>query len=340
MRSSRGRQRAQIALTTFGRYATFWRLNSSTGEVQLQPEAIDVSTKTTCRITSNVDLLSRLQLDEVMQRLQQPGSASGLHFEIPEHDASTTPGDVSFLLNALLEEKSDAVVIDAATLPAKMPGGVAIGAILNRLTPYDALVCDEELILDELPENARVAANTAGREAQMLCYRPDLSMVRVRGSVDALLQKVAAGKISAAIVAAADVERLNLLDSVREMLTNSVCIPQAGQGALAVLLRSSDDVLKRCVQGIGDTRAYSAIRAEWTFLDALGVSRDDPVGVLGTIHRKALELEGVVAHPDGRHKVHFMVKGRLGKEEEVGRTLAQEILDGGGREILQELQLV
>jgi len=47
----------------------------------------------------------------------------------------------------------------------------------------------------------------------------------------------------------------------------------------------------------------------------------------------------VLAFPDGREKIHFLVKGLLGQEEDLGGTLAQEILDAGGREILQELDL-
>jgi porphobilinogen deaminase len=53
-----------------------------------------------------------------------------------------------------------------------------------------------------------------------------------------------------------------------------------------------------------------------------------------------LELEGVLAYPDGREKIHFMVKGLPGQEKELGGTLAQEILKAGGREILQELHLL
>jgi len=64
------------------------------------------------------------------------------------------------------------------------------------------------------------------------------------------------------------------------------------------------------------------------------------VGVVGSLERKALELEGALAVPDVGERIHFIVKGNLGQEEELGRTLAEEILEAGGRDILQQLNLL
>jgi len=64
------------------------------------------------------------------------------------------------------------------------------------------------------------------------------------------------------------------------------------------------------------------------------------VGVLGSIEGNHLELEGMVALPDGREKISSLVKGHQGHEEELGEMLANEILEAGGQEILQELNLI
>ena len=71
----------------------------------------------------------------------------------------------------------------------------------------------------------------------------------------------------------------------------------------------------------------------------LGVDASAPVAVLASIEGKALELEGMVAFPDGSEKIQCMVKGSLGNEEDLGRTLANEILESGGREVIQEFRL-
>ena len=94
------------------------------------------------------------------------------------------------------------------------------------------------------------------------------------------------------------------------------------------------------ISAIEDPASASEIKAEWAFLNHLGLGESDPVGVLGSIEGDRLELEGVVALPDGREKISSMVKGNQGHEEELGEMLANEILEAGGQEILQELNLI
>ena len=135
-------------------------------------------------------------------------------------------------------------------------------------------------------------------------------------------------------------ERLKKQDYVIELFTNSLCVPAAGQGALVVIVRAREDHLRKRFESIVDPGSTNELKAEWAFLEHLSLDPSDPVGVLGSIEGKALELEGVLAYPDGREKIHFIVKGALGNEEDLGRTLAEEVLNAGGREILQELHLL
>ena len=185
-------------------------------------------------------------------------------------------------MNDLLDEKFEALVLNASHLPAKLPNGLTFGAITSRLIPYDVLISSMDCLLDELPENASLVANNERREAQLLYYRPDLKMVRTRGSVDSVIQKVKSQKVDAAVLAAGDVERLQKQDHVVEFLTCSICVPAAGQGSLAILVRSNDEHAKKSIRHINDPASYSEIVAELTFLDSLGIQSRSPVGVLGS----------------------------------------------------------
>ena len=305
-------------------------------------------TKTTCRISSDVDLLSRINLDEVVALLENCGTGASVEFIISSEstrlkNSRIQPGSlarVALLMNELVEDAFDALVIDATLVPSQLPSGLKIGALTRRLTPYDGLMCRDEIILDELKENATVAVDGKRREAQMLYYRPDLKIVRARGSLDSLIQKVKSARIDAALVAAADMERLGRQESVVELLTNSVCVPAAGQGVLAVLVRAGDDLFSGSVHKINDVATWRELDAEWSFLNHLGLNGTHPVGALASAERRTLEINGVLAYPDGREKIHFVVKGLPGQEKDLGRTLAEEILAAGGREILQELHIL
>ena len=306
-----------------------------------------MATKTQCRIGSDVDLLSRIQLQEVLRLLEESGPKSSVEFTAPPETTflkeskaqPNTPSRVVLLMSGLVSGAYDALVLDATVAPTQPPVGLAISAITRRLTPYDALVCKDETILDELPERAVLAANGARREAQMRYYRPDLRIVQSRGSLDSLIQKVKGAKIDAAVVAAADMERLGKQECVVELLTTAVCVPAAGQGALVVLVRSGDQHFHDSVSRINDPTSHRELAAEWAFLDHMGVNGAAPVGVIASTEAKVVEMEGVLASMDGRERIQITVKGSPGHERELGRTLAEEILDAGGRDILQELHL-
>jgi len=304
-----------------------------------------VPTITRCRIASDVDHLSKVQLEDVSSELKKHHPK--LHIEcnsfdttdVDQNEAPNSPLRVARLMKKLLDEEFDALVLNATKLPARLPNGLTMGAITNRLTPYDVLIsCD--CLLDELPESAKIVANDERREAQLLYYRPDLKMVRSRGSIDSLIQKVASNKVDGAVLAAGDVERLQKQDHVVEFLTCSVSIPAAGQGSLAVLVRSSDESGKKSFRAINDPASYSEVVAEWAFLDCLGVHDDAPVAVLGSLEGSRLELEGMVALPDGSERIHTTMRGTVGHEAELGQKLAGEILETGGKQLLQELDLL
>jgi len=307
----------------------------------------DVTTKTTCRIAGDVDQLSRVQLEEVIRGLETHGPKHGIDFVAAadseflknSHALPASAERLALLLSRLVNGECDALVLDAASIPARLPSGLTIGALTRRITPVDALVANDGLILDEMPDNAMLATSSLRREAQLRYYRPDLRIVRTQGSVDSMLQKVKGGSVDCAVMAAADVERLNKQEYVAELLTNSVCVPSAGQGALAVLIRSSEELFRDVVQCINDPATHTMLRAEWSFLEHVGVDATAPIAVLASIEGKAIELEGMVAFPDGSEKIQCMVKGAMGNEEDLGSTLAKEILDAGGREVIEEFRL-
>ncbi len=302
---------------------------------------------TRCRIASDADHLSKLELDEVTRQLKVicPKLAIETVFAdegkpgLDGAGAPNSPVRVARLMQGLLDQEFDALVVNAAYLPSKLPIGLTIGAITNRLTPYDVLISTGDCLLDELPDHATVAANDIRREAQLLYYRGDLKIVKSKGSVDSLIQRVKGAKLDGVVLAASDVERLKKQDYVVEFLTCSICIPAAGQGSLAVLVRSDEEQVKKAIRSINHPASYSEIIAEWAFLHNLGASASAPVGVLGRIEGKTLELEGMIASADGGERIHSVVKGSVGHEIELGQRLAQEVLDAGGRDLLQEIDL-
>ncbi|MBR5163298.1 MAG: hydroxymethylbilane synthase, partial [Schwartzia sp.] len=81
----------------------------------------------------------------------------------------------------------DVAVHSLKDMPAKVPDGLVIAAVTKRLDPGDALVSNRFSSFAELPQGARVGTSSLRRRAQLLCARPDLEMIDLRGNVNTRL---------------------------------------------------------------------------------------------------------------------------------------------------------
>ena len=129
----------------------------------------------------------------------------------------------------------------------------------------------------------------------MLAYRPDLSMLDVRGNVRPGVAKLDHGDYDALVLARAGLQRLGLDARVAEIIEPEMVVPAAGQGALAVQARSGDVRVAELLRGIDHPRAAWRRAAERAFLARLEGGCQAPVGALGTWSDDALTLTGVVA---------------------------------------------
>lgn len=83
----------------------------------------------------------------------------------------------------LLEKKADIAVHSLKDMTAKCPDGLTIAAVTKREDPRDAFVSNTFKSLDELPHGARVGTSSLRRQAQLLHWRPDLTIRSLRGNV-------------------------------------------------------------------------------------------------------------------------------------------------------------
>jgi hydroxymethylbilane synthase len=250
---------------------------------------------------------------------------------------------------ALLDGRADLAVHSAKDLPSSPPpDGLVLAAFPERADARDALVGST---LAGLRPNATIGSGSVRRRAQLAAVHPTLNFAELRGSIITRLEK--ASQFDAVVIAAAALERLDLIHEADEILDPSVMMPQVGQGALAVECRADDTATGARVSEINDPTVARAITAERAFLAGLAGGCDLPCGAFATItERKAgsvperraasvaerttgeIVLQGVLASPDGRTVLRGVARGT--DPDLVGRTLVAELLDNGGRELLEQ----
>ncbi len=244
-----------------------------------------------------------------------------------------------------LEEKMLSGGIDLAVhslkdMPAKVPDGLTIAAVTKRLDPGDALVSNRFSSFSELPQGARVGTSSLRRRAQLLCARPDLTMLDLRGNVNTRLRKLDEGEYDAIVLAVAGLKRLGFADRIRQVLPREMVLPAVGQGALAIETRADDKETRDMLAFLRDDDTVCCAEAERSFLARVEGGCQVPVGVYATAEGDDMKVEAVIASLDGQRFHRGDVKGARKDAAKLGKNLAEKLLDEGGAEILQELGLL
>ena len=235
---------------------------------------------------------------------------------------------------ALLGGEIDLAVHSLKDLPTEPTPGLAVAAYSLRDDPRDALVSRHGLPLERLPLGARVGTSSVRRAAQVLAARQDVVVRPLRGNVDTRLRKALTDEYDAVIVAAAGVLRLGMGDRITQYLPPEVCLPEAGQGALAAQVRADDVATSRLAAVIDDAPTRRAVTAERAAVTALGGGCTVPIAALALVKGTELELQGLVASADGKRLVRAKVVGRADAAEQAGKELALKLLGMGANEIL------
>ena len=243
---------------------------------------------------------------------------------------------------ALKKKKVDCCVHSLKDLPTEMPDGLDIGAVLEREDPRDVLVVNSVTGADSLsaiPAGSRVGTSSLRRRAQLTAIRPDLEVVELRGNVPTRLKKVDQGQVHAAILAAAGLIRLDAQQHIKEFLEPPAWLPAAGQGAIAVQIRSDDDEMRTLLEPLHHAPTDVAVRAERAFLSALEGGCQVPIGAL-TIYNPdgTATLHGFVSDLAGQDPVRGSWTLDIGAPEESGRALAADLRTRGATSLLMELR--
>ncbi|MNV00405.1 Porphobilinogen deaminase [compost metagenome] len=185
---------------------------------------------------------------------------------------------------ALLDESIDLAVHSHKDLETNPPEGLIIAAVSERENPADVLLIHPNAFEAEafwsLKQEAVVGTSSARRKAQLVGYRPDVTIKDLRGNVPTRLQKLIDGEYDAILLAKAGLERLKLdLQGMHEVVLDpEQFIPAPAQGVLALQIREKDNELFDFMQAMNHVDIQSQIALERTVLNRLQGGCQLPLG--------------------------------------------------------------
>jgi hydroxymethylbilane synthase len=238
---------------------------------------------------------------------------------------------------ALLSGGIDLAVHSMKDVPTDLPDRLAIVAITRREDPRDAFLSVKYRKFAELPRGATLGTSSLRRQTQLLGLRPDLSVETLRGNLDTRIRKMEEGRYDAIILAAAGLRRLGWEAKITEYIPAEMSLPAIGQGALGIEIRVDDPDTREAVSFLNDRDTAFAVRAERGFLKRLEGGCQVPIASYGRTEGDSIFLEGMVGRPDGSEIIRGNARGSTADPEALGVGLAEQLLDRGAKEILDEV---
>ena len=302
------------------------------------------------RIGTRGSALARVQTDEVVEALGKAWP------EIRVEIVAITPdGDrrkaaplqslgrgtfVKGLEEPLLKGEIDLAVHSAKDMPSALPEGLTIVAFPERKDPRDVIVNRWDAGFAELPPGARLGTSSPRRAGQILADRPDLEVVPVRGNVDTRIGKVGVDGYDGVVLAAAGLERLGWKCKVSCYLDVDLCIPDAGQGALAVEAREDDHEVAELLAAVDHHRTRVTVTAEREFVEATGGGCRVPVAAYATESEGTLAIRTMACLPDGSQIFRSFLEMPADDPKAAGREAARALEAKGAGVIMYDSRRV
>lgn len=275
--------------------------------------------------------------------------------------------------DALLRRAIDIAVHSSKDMPAVLPDGLAIGGVLPREDPLDAVVLPahasgespvalatvEDLVAC-LGQKPAIGTSSVRRIAQIIRVLPNARFAPIRGNLDTRLRKLDEGQYDVLILAAAGLRRLGFAHRISMALPAEVCVPAPGQGIVAVEARDDDRRAREAIARINDPLAAAALAAERSVVETLGGGCQTPIGALATLEQSSafslqesstvpadsadrrlktvhgdLSLIATVVAPDGSRALRAHLRGAVEHARLLGKAAGTQLLEEGAAGILK-----
>jgi len=241
--------------------------------------------------------------------------------------------------DALTAHEADFAVHSFKDLPTAQREGLTIGAVFDRNFVEDCLVAKGPVdSIDQLPKDAKIGTSSLRRAAQLKHLRADLKPIPIRGNVHTRLRKLNTDQFNAILLARAGLERLGLAGKISFVFDPAVFIPAPAQGALGIQTRAEDDETNEIIASIDDQNTRMTTAAERKILTTMQCGCHAPVGAYAEIIGGDIKIRAFISDLQGKNFISRELSGQAEDAENLAEKIANELMEAGGKEILESLE--
>ncbi len=235
----------------------------------------------------------------------------------------------------------DIAVHSAKDLQSHLPEGFSIIAYTEREIVNDVLISRNSQHKLTSDQHLIVGTSSTRRRAILAHYFPHVQTVDIRGNLQTRIARMDEGRCDAIILAYAGVHRMGYDNLICELLDTNIFTPPVGQGCIAI---EASDTLEqhkkdRLVSLLNHAHTEIELTAERAFLYKLHGGCSIPAFALARRNgSNTLKLLAGIYSLDGTKSVIKKIEAPENEALKTGLTLAEEILNNGGSEILKEIR--
>lgn len=236
--------------------------------------------------------------------------------------------------HALLNKHVDIAVHSLKDVPASLPRGLMISAVLEReqRNINDVLISNIASKIIDLPYGATVGTSSVRRRVQLLMLRPDLQIIHCRGNVDTRCQKVNNLEVDAIVLAVAGINRLNdYSDNNYTHFCHNIplneMLPALGQGVIALEVCKDNHTMLNLCRKINHPLTWQLMQVERGYLETLDADCKVPIGGIVSYSRdNCFNAKLMLGDYDMRYFLSVDISGNLNNGYSIGAEVAHSFL--------------
>jgi hydroxymethylbilane synthase len=245
------------------------------------------------------------------------------------------------LEDQLLDGRIDIAVHSAKDMPSSLGAGLELIAFSVREQAQDVLLSAQiSLSLADASKEITIGTSSTRRIATLKHFYPHVKTVEVRGNLQTRIRKMEEGLCDALLLAYAGVYRMGYANLVVEHLDLNQFIPAVGQGSIAIeACTILEPKLREAIfSACNDSPTATCLLAERAYLRVLEGGCSIPVFALARLSANQIHIKGGILSLDGQQRIVLELTGPLTEAEQLGEALARQVLQAGGKTILEQIK--
>jgi hydroxymethylbilane synthase len=241
----------------------------------------------------------------------------------------------------LLDGSIDIAVHSAKDLSSTLADELEIIAFTEREDPNDVLLSFDKNISLKTP-GIKIGTSSTRRIAFIKHYYPQTETVSIRGNLQTRISKLKGGECDALLLAYAGVHRMGYDDLIIEKIETSYFVPPVGQGSIAIECHKKLSFDKKEIidRWINHSPTEDCIRAERAFLKTLEGGCSIPSFGYAWLEGNMITLKAGIISLNGQRIVKVKRSAPIEDGKELGKSVANEVLENEGATILAEIRRV